>query len=379
MKMSKKVILKKDRTNMAKFASMSKIILFILAAIMLSCSHQSDQKSVIISSELPQYAKGFKINLLADSSYQIILLNPESVTDTVEIIHVPKVLLENISCLSTTHVAMIDQLDRLDHLKGISFADRVKNLNAQSAFQRGEIINLSTDRDLDDEILIGLKTNLLFVYPFGGEDYSKFTKSEILVVPISEYMEGHPLGRAEWIKVFGLLLGEKEKADQLFEDLKNRYLALANLVNKNTKNRPSVFTGFYDNGDWYAPAGNGFVAQFLKDAGSNYIFADSLHSGNLKIPFELLYEKVYETDTWIKIFYSTTTPSREQITGEDSRLIKIKSFREGNIFYCNTADNDYFGDAIMEPEVLLADLINCFHPELLTGRKNKYYKKINSI
>lgn len=355
---------------------MSKLISFSIIILLFSCTRQLNPNSQIISSESPEYAKGFKINLLADSSYQIILLNPESTSDTIDVINVPKILPQNIACLSTTHVSIIDQLDRLSLLKGISFADRVKNPNAQSAFQRGEIKNLSTDSDLDDEILIGLKTEMLFVYPFGGEDYSKFEKSGIMVVPISEYMESHPLGRAEWIKVFGTLLGEKQKADSVFVEIKNKYLALVDSVNSRVKIRPSVFTGFYDNGDWYAPAGNGFVSQFLKDAGADYVFADSLHRGNLKIPFELLYSEVYNTDAWVKIFYSSDKPSRDQIANEDPRFQEIKSFKTNNIFYCNTADNDYFGDAIMEPDVILADLIYCFHPDLLPSRSNKYYLKL---
>lgn len=355
---------------------MFRVIYVAAILLVLSCSHPSTVQSIVVSTERPEYAKGFTIELLSDSGYRITLLNPEKSGDTLGIIAVPKIAPRSIACLSTTHIAMIDKLGKIETLKGVSFADRIKNPGAKAAFSRGEIKNLSTDRDLDAEILIGLKPEILFVYPFGGEDYSKYSEMGITVVPVSEYMENHPLGRAEWIKVFGLILGEKQKADSVYSEIASRYSMLTESIKSNTAQRPSVFTGFYDNGDWYAPAGNGFVAKFIDDAGADYIYRDTSHAGNLKIPFEKLYQKVYDTDIWVKIFYSEVPPDRNMIAGEDPRLVRIKSFRENRLYFCNTANNDYFGDAIMEPDVLLADLIYCFHPELLPERKNKYYQKI---
>lgn len=330
----------------------------------------------VAKSYKPKYAKGFEIQEMSDSSARIILFNLEKEGDTLQVIRWKKQEVLNVACLSTTHIAFIDQLGMIDHLKGTGFAELVKNSNARQRIQETQITNLSIGHDIDDEKIYAINPQLFFVYPFGGTDYRKFLEKGIGCVQVSEYLENHPLGRAEWIKVFGVLLGREMKADSIFNRIASSYEELTARVNVSTTNLPDVFTGSYGSGNWFAPPGNSFAAKLIKDAGANYIFCDSLASGNLVIPFEKLLESAYNVDFWGKIIFEKGEVTLTSFTDNDPRLVGLKSSQNGNLFYCNTEECDYHGDAVLAPDVMLEDLIRIFHPEIASTHESIYFKKI---
>ncbi len=354
------------------------LFIVFIAVFISSCTQQQGTTSPtsIVSTFKPLYAKGFEIQQLSDSSKVIILFNLEKPGDTLQKIHWKPTDVKSIACVSTTHIVMLDKLGRLNDLKGVGFADMVRNKNTRVLIDKGEIVNLSTGHDIDAEVVYGIQPQLLFVYPFGGNNYDKYLKRGIGCVQVSEYLETHPLGRAEWVKLFGVLLGEEQKADSVFNYIKNEYNSLKLQIEKTVMEKPTVFSASYSNGNWFAPPGNSFAAQFIVDAGGNYIFSDSLKAGNIVLPFEAMYERVYDVDYWGKIIFEPGSLTLDKIKNEDSRLTQIKSFKNKNIFYCNAAETDYHGDAVLEPEIILSDLTAIFHPSLLSGHKAVYFKRV---
>lgn len=345
--------------------------------VLTSCGEQPAfvSPSEVVSVMKPEYAQGFEVQTLADSSKVIVLFNMEKGGDTLQLIHWKPTDVKRIACIATTHISMIDKLGRLSDLKGVGVADRVRNLHARELIDKGDIINISTGYEMDAEVIYGLQPQLLFVYPFGDGNYNKYLRKGIGCVQISEYLEKHPLGRAEWIKLFGVLLNEEEKADSVFQSIKRDYDELKSNVNWAEEERPSVFNGSYDNGYWFSPPGNSFIAQLITDAGGYYIFSDSLKTGNIVLPFEAMYERVYDVDFWGELLSAPQDPTIASIKRDDKRMAQIKSVREGNVYYCNSENTDYHGDAVLEPQVILADLISVFHPQLLPEHKAVYYKK----
>ncbi len=358
-----------------RFLSIATLIICLFA-----CAPQQKKttSSKVISVEKPLYAKGFEIQHLEDSSKLIILFNLEKPGDTLQKIHWKPTDIKSMACVSTTHVVMLDKLGRLNELKGVGFADMVRNKNARTLIDSGKMINISTGHDIDAEVVYSLEPQLLFVYPFGGNNYDKYLKRGIGCVQICEYLETHPLGRAEWIKLFGVLLGEEQKADSVFNSIKSEYNNLKAMVEKTDLVKPTVFSASYSNGSWFAPPGNSFAAQSLIDAGANYIFADSLKTGNIVMPFEAMYERVYNVDYWGKIIFEPGNLTIDKIKSDDARLAQIKSFKDKNIFYCNAAETDYHGDAVLEPQIILSDLVAIFHPALMPEHKAVYFKRVST-
>ncbi|MDZ4823904.1 MAG: ABC transporter substrate-binding protein [Flavobacteriales bacterium] len=347
--------------------------------ILFSClERQQDQllPGAVIQTIKPQYAKGFEIQVLADSTKRIVLFNLEKEGDTLQIINWNNDAVKDIACLSTTHIAILNKLNSLNKVRAVGFADMVRNPEAMKLIDEGKIINLSSGHDVDDEILYSVNPDLFFIYPFDGSDIGKYESKGIRCVQVSEYLERHPLARAEWIKLFAVFLDAEDKATLVFSEMERRYLEAKEDFTDHDSLRPTVFTGSYENGIWFAPPGNSFVGQLLKDAGAKYIFEDSISTSNISLQFEELFEKAYEVDWWGKVVYEEGELTLEKISESDERYAQLKSFRERQIFYCNASEVDYFGDALMEPDVLLKDLILIFHPESAPGHKAKYFRRI---
>ncbi len=349
--------------------------LAIFTFVVLGCQNTPQQTASKGPVEIfrPEYAKGFEIHHFSDKT-SIILFDLQNIGDTLEIIEISKSPAQQIACLSTTHLSYLDRLNALETVKGVAFGHLVRNQNALLAIENKKMVDLSDADDVSMELLLSIKPEWFTVYPYGHDGYEKYTSKGIKCLPISEYLETHPLGRAEWIKVFGELCGKSQEANAVFANIKNEYNKTQNLV-ANTANlvRPCVFTGSQEAGTWYAPPANSFVGTWISDAGAQYVLADSTSNGNLKIPFETLYDLIFNCDYWGRVEYDASTLTFDKIKTEDPRMSKVKAFTQNKIFYCNTSTSDYFGDAVIEPEVILKDLVKIFHPEIPLEHQGKYF------
>ncbi|NNE55793.1 MAG: ABC transporter substrate-binding protein [Flavobacteriales bacterium] len=295
-----------------------------------------------------------------------------------------------VAALSTTHASLLDKSGALESLKAVGFADLVRNENTRDLIDKGEIAGLSASNDADFEIIVELDPQIYLVYPFGNSDYSRYEELGIKCIPICEYLEPTPLGRAEWMKVIGVLTGKYPEACSAFGEIERQYVVLRNHVNNQVmpKNeidslhskapRPVVFAGSFDQGKWFAPPGNSFTAEFIKDAGGQYLFDETSQSGNLELEFEELFERAYDADWWGKVIYEEGELTLDKLKADDERLSRLKAFRNGKILYCNTYTSDYFGDGIVEPHIILADLISILHPEMIAEHTAVYFQSLSA-
>lgn len=352
-----------------------KYYFYAICLFLASCGHQSNSEMSIKEGKSfkPKYAEGFEIIEFQNKKH-IILFDLENPGDTLEVIEISQTS-KNLACLSTTHLSFFDKLNSLNSIKAVAFADLVRNSNARAAIDNDDILNLSSADDVDLEVLISLKPDWFFVYPYGHGSYDKYTSKGIRCFPISEYLEKHPLGRVEWVKVFGAVCGQDSLADQVFADIENRYLNIKNDNSRFNDQRPCVFTGSQEGGVWYAPPGNSFQSILINDAGANYVLNDSISNQNIALPFESLVDLVFECDFWGRVEFSSQPLTYSIIENEDSRFTKIKAFQNKQVFYCNTNQKDYFGDAIMEPHHILNDLTHIFHPSN-DGYEFKYFEPV---
>jgi iron complex transport system substrate-binding protein len=332
----------------------------------LSACHTGTQRRIVPESSIlqhvkPLYAQGFDWKVCADSSLLITLFDLNSPGDTLQTIRWKNQPVQRLACLSTTHIPYLSELNSLAILKGTCFADRLIDLDAKQLYADGELLNLSLGNELDEEVLFSIKPDLLFVYPFGDKSYDRYLSQGIGCVQISEYLEKHPLGRAEWIRLFGCLLNKQEMADSLFQVIERRYSTLRDSIAELNLNRPIVFAGSMDGDRWAVPAGNSYLATLIYDAGGRYLFSDSARTGNLVLPFETFYSAVVSADFWGKIVYQDSFHSAIQITEGDDRLTQLPSFTGRGVFACNAMQTDYHGSALLEPHVLLADLHAIFN------------------
>jgi len=232
---------------------------------------------------------------------------------------------------------------------------------------------------LQVETILNLAPDVIFTYATGGfrDAHPKLLEAGLHVAVCAEYMESHPLGRAEWIKFIALFFDRGARAETLFNALEKRYLAMAALT-RGVTHRPTVLTNIPYGGQWRVAGGKSFIARFLADAGGDYIWKDVPGQGSRPTDIELVYDRGRDADFWLN---TGTWNSLARARQADPRLADFRSLRTGNVFNNNRrlgtgGGNDYWESGMMEPDVILADLIRILHPDLLPDHRLYYYRKL---
>lgn len=285
-------------------------------------------------------------------------------------------ILPELASISTTHIPLIRSVKGTDQLVGVGYADYIKDAEIHEKLESGEIRSITSNDQLNFEVVVDVGPDVLLVYPYGNENYDRYKKAGINVLPVSEYAESHPLGRAEWIKAFGVLTGNYEEAKKVFETIKAEYQHWKNEAMLQSFS-PSVFTGSFYKGRWSAPGGDSFVAQFIRDAGARYVFAEYPGSENVELDFEVVLEKITHADFFGKVLHRDGDVTREDFMEENERFELLRDFSDEELFFCNTGHSDYFGQGLLEPHLMLRDLYHIFHVEEGDSARFVYFKPLS--
>ena len=350
-----------------------------------------DNHQVLKEVEL-NYAKGFEIQQAENykvitlkntwkgenTPYQYVLYKNEKPKgyDHATFIKIP---IKSIVCFSLTHLAFIDKLEELNSIKALSGCDYVSNETVINKIKNNEIKEIGSSQLVNYELLIDLKPNLVMTFGIdetANNQLNKFKTLGLNVVLNSEYMENHPLGKAEWIKFVAAFYDKDSLAEVIYNDIETNYNKLIAFV-KRTDEKPTVFVGMPWNGAWYLAGGKSFQAQLFNDAGANYLWADNTETTSFIVDKEVIIEKALNADYWINL---NAFNSVKEVTNVDAKLKAFKSVKSGNMYNnnlkVNTANgNDYWESGVINPQVVLADLIKIFHPNLIE-HELVYYKRL---
>lgn len=276
---------------------------------------------------------------------------------------------------STVHCAMLMDFGKQDCIAGVADLKYIKIPWIQQQVQQGKITDVGDGLSPVVEKIIDQRPDALFLSPFensGG--YGKLEDIDIPIVECAEYMESTPLGRAEWLRFYGLLFGCEQKADSLFDAIDKNYNQLKTLVTQ--KNRPSVLLDNVTGSVWYVPGGKSTIGQMIQDAGGSYPWAADEHSGSVSLPFENVLEKAGETDVWLFRYSSDHDITYDELRSEHHGYNQFKAFREKNVYGCNVELSPFYEETPFRPDWLLNDFIRILHPELEGLAPLRYYKKL---
>ena len=247
------------------------------------------------------------------------------------------------------------------------------------------IVNCGSSMAPDIERIIALKPEAILLSPFensGG--YGKLDKLHIPIIEAADYMESSPLGRAEWMKFYGMLFGNEEgksngisgscepKADSLFAKIEKEYLSLKAQAAGYTKGL-SILTERKTGNVWYVPGGQSTIGILLKDANARYIFEDDQHSGSMAMSPEQILAKGKQVDVWAFKFFGGAPLSQAQLLQEYDGYKALAAFNRGNIYQVDTSTVPYFELTSFHPELLLREFIILAHGERFG--KLRFYKK----
>ena len=335
----------------------------------------------------PTYAKGFKVFDADDYKVLEIYLPWDSLNavqrfflldDNSRKIDVPdngrllKVPLDNMVCFSATHLSFADALGLVDKIVGVASTDFVVSKKFQHLVKSGQIKEVGIGDHFKLEELIQMNPEIIMVSPQKGQSFDPLVNAGLNIIMNGDYLETSPLGRAEWIKVLGLLFGKEDQALQIFDSISNKYQDLKKLTS-DVGHRPTVLSGKQYSGFWSLPGGQSYIAQFIADAGGKYLYDDDPESGSKTLEFESVYEKGIEADFWRFLVYSPNDFSYSLLVQEDERYADFLAVKNKKVFVCNTIKSPYFQKGLLEPHVILADYIKILHPELLPKHQNIYY------
>lgn len=307
-----------------------------------------------------------------------------------------------------------------DARKRVASAGKASSGNASSgnASAQNSIVDCGSSMAPDIERIIALKPEAILVSPFensGG--YGKLDKLHIPIIEAADYMESSPLGRAEWMKFYGMLFGKDKnisttaagkaseaavgkaseaaagkaseatagkaseatlpascelRADSLFAQIEKEYLKLKAEAGKLPKGL-SILTERKTGNVWYVPGGQSTIGILLKDANARYIFEDDQHSGSLPMSPEQILAKGSQVDVWAFKYFGGAPLSQVQLLQEYDGYKALAAFSRGNIYQVDTSTVPYFELTSFHPELLLREFIILAHGSRFG--KLKFYKK----
>ena len=376
-----------------KIASL-KIVCFLVLISSLSCKKEIPSKTLKVVASKIKYAKGFDIienqgvkRLIIKAAYQnskenfeFIIEKNNQITIVDGKYQIIKVPIKRIVVTSTTHVPMIELLNEQTSIIGFPHAKYVSSQKTRNLIDAGKITEIGKENSLNTEILLNLQPQLVVGYSISTADKSLTTikKAGIPVIYNGDWLEETPLGRAEWIQFFGVLFDKEKQADSIFKVIETNYFAAKNIA-LNAKIKPTVLSGAIMSKDiWNLPAGNSFVAQFLKDANLNYLWKETKGKGSLSLSFESVFEKGINADFWIAPGYFST---KEQLVKSNQLYTKFTAFKNDNIYTPTTKKGKtggviYYELAPTRPDLVLKDIIKITNPNLLPNYKLTFFEKM---
>ena len=265
--------------------------------------------------------------------------------------------LERLVVYSVVHGGLLAELDALDGVRGVCGMEYFKQSEFVERCRQGLVADCGNSMSPDIETLIELRPDGIMLSPYednGG--YGRVGKLGVPIIECADYLETSPLGRAEWMRFYGILVGKAAEADSLFATVAREYLDVkrqASLAGR----RPTVLSDLKYGSAWYISGGNSTTGRLYADAGADYVFAYLPNSGSIPLPFETVFDKGQQADYWF-VKYNQ------------------QAFKERHIYGCNTGRIPFYEESPFHPDVLLKDIVKILHPELLEGYEPKYFSNL---
>ncbi|WP_117880632.1 ABC transporter substrate-binding protein [Aureibaculum luteum] len=371
--------------------------LLILSTIVLFIACKQEQKPSPKSNTNTsvKYAQGFDIQYF-DGIKKLIIKTPypnaeealeyliipkgNSVPDSLKTLKIIRTPVEKVVVTSTTHIPMLELLGEEDALIGFPNLKYISSTKTRNRIEQNLITELGNEESINTEILLDIAPELLIGFSMSNNNkmFNTIEKAGIPVVLNGDWLEETPLGRAEWIKFFAVFFDKEKEADSIFNSIEKSYNEAVTIAT-NATTKPTILSGVLYKDVWNLPAGESFVAKFLKDANTNYLWADTKGKGSLSLSFESVYDKGQHAELWIAPGHYS---SLEQLEQANEHYVKFDAFKNNKIFSFTqkkgaTGGALYYEFAPVQPHIVLKDIIKITHPDLLPNYESVYLQKLN--
>jgi len=378
--------------------------LFPVLVFFLSCNQPEEKKaaSSVASSDTSaivpttiRYAKGFRIDYYGHYKVLSLVVHTAGQQDTLHylLLHegsappadragmpVIRIPVKSMVVLSSSHVGLAEFAGVGDRIVGLGSLQYISSPAVRQRIAAGAVKEVGLDNAVNNELIVALHPSTVLTMSNPDITSAKnrtLTDAGIPIMPIAEWLETTPLGRAEWVKLFAALTDREAVVNKKFDSVAGEYQRLAALGH-GASPHPSVIIGMPYKGSWYMPAGDSYMVRLLNDAGADYHWKDSKGTGSLSLNFEMVAPVALKADYWFNL---GTVDSKAAVVASDARFGQFACFRNGAL-YNNTlrtndiGANDYWESGVANPQRILADLIRIMHPDLLPKDSLYYYKQL---
>jgi len=388
------------QTKKMKFLKFSILLLFLaFTSCKQSKKETSIQNEVAVAEKTDiKYAKGFQVEKLASGITKITITAPwPDAENAFTYALVPKekeasitlnkdeydaivsVPVERIIVTSTTHIPALEALNVEDKLIGFPNTDFISSPKTRKNIDAEKVKELGANESINTEMVIAMNPDVVIGFGIDGNNktYNTLQRSNINVVYNGDWMEESPLGKAEWIKFFAPFFNAEAKADEVFNEIEASYNQTMQLAQE-AKHSPTVLTGGLFNDVWHVAGGKSWMAQFLKDANANYLWAENQETGGVGLGLETVFAKGGKADFWISPSNSSTYA---ELRSKSEHYAQFDAFKNKKI-YTNTLSKGETGGLLFfelapnRPDLVLQDLIHIFHPDLLPEHKPVFFKPL---
>lgn len=317
-------------------------------------------------------------DLIDTVSYVLLQRGTPSPETDLPVIEIP---VKRVVSMSTTHLGMFDVLEDFDALKGIEIVEYVTSNKVKQRVADGKTLEVAPGGALNVESVIGLNADVLLGvgYPNSkNEGYQQLERTGIPVLLNADWQEIDLLGRAEWVKMLAVLLNKEKIVNEKFEAIEAEYNRVLNLVENKVTKAPMTITGIALGDAWHVAGGRSFAYKLLQIVKADYPWKNDQSTGSIKLDFETVYEFGLEADFWIS---PGSAKSLEDILSRDTRYADFKAFKQKQVYnifgrYTEGGGNDYYEMGIVEPHIVLKDIVKIFHPELLPDHELVYHAQL---
>jgi iron complex transport system substrate-binding protein len=349
--------------------------LLVLALIAISCSPA--EKPTDHQLQEVQYAEAFHFEVHDDGRY-LVVKKPWPNAQVAKSYKLDKTY-KRIVCTSTSHLPYFELLGKGETVIGFPNLKYISSSYFTDRGLNGHITDIGADGNINLELLIGLQPDAVIAFDMGGESaiLDKITEAGIPVFYNADFLETTPLGRAEWIKFFGALLNEEDKADSIFNSISSAYNSLVEKT-KAIEKRPKVLNGVLYGDIWFMPGGENWASILYKDAGAEYLWANDTTSGWLELSFEAVFDRSQNADFWIG---TASFDSKSALLSANPRYGEFAPFEADRVFNYSKKKGpnggyDYLESATARPDLVLSDLIKIIHPQLLPYYETVYFEQL---
>jgi len=279
--------------------------------------------------------------------------------------------------MSSTHIAMLDAIGEVQRITGVSGIDYISNPDIQA--RRDSIGDIGYEGNINYELLLSLDPDLVLLYGVNGASAmeSKLEELDIPFMYVGDYLEESPLGKAEWMVVLSEVTGKREKGEKAFAAIPVRYNTLKKKVADSILGTPSVMLNVPYGDSWFMPSTQSYVARLIADAGGRYIYQKNTGNASIPVDLEEAYLLASDADMWLNVGMAN---SLDELKASCPKFTDTRCFKNGEVYNnnarINTAGgNDYYESAVVNPDIVLRDLVKIFHPEL-AQEECVYYKQL---